>query len=62
MDYLFGLARNRRLEAEIGADLAWAAGEHARSGHPARRFKDFFYAIPPQELTCLRKFQAARVA
>jgi hypothetical protein len=44
VDYLFGLARNRRLEAEIGADLAWAAGEHARSGHPARRFKDFFYA------------------
>jgi hypothetical protein len=44
VDYLFGLARNRRLEAEIEADLAWAADDHARSGHPARRFKDFFYA------------------
>jgi hypothetical protein len=44
VDYLFGLARNRRLEAEIAADLAWAADDHARSGQPARRFKDFFYA------------------
>ncbi len=44
VDYVFGLARNRRLTAELKADLAAAAAEHAESDQPARRFKEFFYA------------------
>jgi DDE family transposase len=44
VDYLFGLARNSRLFDEIAIDLAWAAAEHQKTGKPARRFKDFFYA------------------
>ncbi len=44
VDYLFGLARNQRLVAEIEAELAEAAAEHARTGAPARRFKEFTYA------------------
>jgi hypothetical protein len=42
--YVFGLARNPRLVAELEADLAAAATEHAATGQPARRFKEFFYA------------------
>ena len=41
VDYLFGLARNARLVAMIGAELAEAAAESATTGKPARRFKDF---------------------
>lgn len=41
VDYLFGLARNVRLVAEIEAELAEAAAESIETGHPARRFKDF---------------------
>jgi len=41
VDYLFGLARNARLVGEIEAELAEAAAESARTGHPARRFRDF---------------------
>jgi hypothetical protein len=41
VDYLFGLARNDRLVAEIGAELAAAAEQSRRTGKPARRFKDF---------------------
>jgi Transposase DDE domain group 1 len=43
VDYLFGLARNARLEAEIAAELAAAAAESQATGHPARRFKDFMW-------------------
>ena len=39
VDYLFGLARNARLEAEIAAELAEAAAESQATGHPARRFQ-----------------------
>jgi hypothetical protein len=42
--YVFGLARNPRLVAELEADLAAAATEHAATGQPARRFKEFLYA------------------
>jgi hypothetical protein len=42
--YVFGLARNARLVAELQSDLAVVAGEHAETGQPARRFKEFFYA------------------
>ena len=41
VDYLFGLARNARLVAEIEAELAEAAALSRTSGKPARRFKDF---------------------
>jgi hypothetical protein len=41
VDYVFGLARNPRLTAEIEAQLAAAALESARTGQPARRYKDF---------------------
>ena len=43
VDYLFGLAQNARLNAELAADLGEAAEESARTGKPARRFKDFTY-------------------
>src|SRR5207245_15146 len=41
VDYLFGLAKNARLIAEIVDELAQAAEESKRTGEPARRFKDF---------------------
>ncbi len=41
VDFLFGLARNERLAAEISAELATAQTEAQASGKPARRFKDF---------------------
>jgi hypothetical protein len=41
VDYLFGLARNARLAAEIHNELAWAEDDALQSGKPARRFKDF---------------------
>jgi hypothetical protein len=41
VDFLFGLARNRRLVAQIEAELAEAAELSGRTGKPARRFKDF---------------------
>jgi hypothetical protein len=44
VDYVFGLARNARLIAELEADLAAAAAAHAETGQPARRFREFVYA------------------
>ena len=44
VDFVFGLARNARLAAEIAAELLQAGAEAASAGKPARRFKDFFYA------------------
>jgi hypothetical protein len=41
--YLFGLARNRRIEAEIAAELQAAAADCQATGQAARRFKDFSY-------------------
>jgi hypothetical protein len=41
VDYLFGLARNERLEDAIKAELLTAAVESLRTGKPARYFKDF---------------------
>jgi hypothetical protein len=43
VDYLFGLARTARLEAEIAAELAEAAAESQATGHAVRRFKDFLW-------------------
>ena len=44
IDFVFGLARNKRLVAEIAAELLEAEAEAAATGKPARRFKDFHYA------------------
>jgi hypothetical protein len=44
VDYLFGLAKNARLNAEIEAELVAAAEESARTGKPARLFKEFKYS------------------
>jgi hypothetical protein len=41
VDFVFGLARNARLVEEISIDLAWAEDDAARTGQPARRFRDF---------------------
>jgi Transposase DDE domain group 1 len=41
VDFVFGLARNPRLVEEISIDLAWAEEDAARTGQPARRFRDF---------------------
>jgi hypothetical protein len=43
VDYLFGLAKNRRLTAILGRELHEAKCDHERTGHPARVFKDFSY-------------------
>jgi Transposase DDE domain group 1 len=39
--FIFGLAKNDRLIAEIKDELTRAEAEHRRTGKPARRFKDF---------------------
>jgi Transposase DDE domain group 1 len=41
VDFLFGLAKNERLVAEIASELAAAEEDSKASGQPARRFKDF---------------------
>jgi Transposase DDE domain group 1 len=41
VEFLFGLAKNVRLNAEIETELAAAQEQSQRSGKPARRFKDF---------------------
>jgi hypothetical protein len=41
VDYVFGLARNDRLQATIVTELAQARAAAERTGKPARRFRDF---------------------
>ena len=41
VDFLFGLAKNARLNAEIESELAAAQEQSQKTGKPARRFKDF---------------------
>ena len=43
VDYVFGLARNRRLEAALVDQLATAKRLCVASGQPARVFRDFQY-------------------
>ena len=43
VDYLFGLQRNRRLEARIAGDLLAAEAASATTGEPARLFADFLW-------------------
>jgi Transposase DDE domain group 1 len=44
VDYLFGLARNDRLEEAIKPELLTASIESLRTGRPARRFRDFMWS------------------
>lgn len=44
VDYLFGLARNARLEAEIAEDLTMAEATSRATGQAARRFKEFWWS------------------
>jgi Transposase DDE domain group 1 len=44
VDYVFGLARNARLEAAVAGELARAEAESLRTGSAARFFKDFRWA------------------
>jgi hypothetical protein len=44
VDFLFGLARNERLEAAISDELTRASLDSLRTGRPARRFKDFMWS------------------
>jgi hypothetical protein len=41
VDFLFGLAKNARLNTEIETELAAAQEQSQRTGKPARRFRDF---------------------
>jgi hypothetical protein len=43
VDYLFGLAKNKRLIKILGAELHAAQQRFAATGEPAREFKDFTY-------------------
>ena len=43
VDFLFGLAKNERLVAEIATDLDRVAAKSQRSGRPQRRFKSFMW-------------------
>lgn len=43
VDYLFGLARNKRLQRAIGRQLREAKAVSQRAHRPARRFRDFTY-------------------
>ncbi|MDQ2802031.1 MAG: IS1380 family transposase [Pseudomonadota bacterium] len=43
VDFLFGMARNARLEAELAGELAGAKALAAASGKAARVFRDFRY-------------------
>jgi Transposase DDE domain group 1 len=44
VDYIFGLARNKRLVGTIAAELAEAQEESQQTGRPARRFRDFTWS------------------
>ena len=43
VDYVFGLAKNKRLQAEIVEEMVEAKRRHEATGVPARVFKDFCY-------------------
>ena len=43
VDYLFGLARNKRLVSAIGAELAAAEAESEATQKPARRFQELIW-------------------
>jgi len=55
--YLFGLAKNSRLNAMVGRQLLSAAKEHALTGETTRRFVDFSYQTR-DTWTCRRRVVA----
>ncbi|MBV9758065.1 MAG: IS1380 family transposase [Alphaproteobacteria bacterium] len=57
VDYLFGLAKNRRLTAEIAAELEAAETESKNTGLPARRFRDFMWTTR-ESWSCRRRVVA----
>ena len=42
-DYLFGLARNSRLQEEIQGEMEEARKQYTETGRASRVYKDFFY-------------------
>jgi Transposase DDE domain group 1 len=44
VDFIFGLAKNARLNRAIGEELAAARNESRETGQPARRFKDLIWS------------------
>lgn len=44
VDYLFGLARNTRLTAELEPEMTEARAKAEKTGQPARRFRDFTWS------------------
>ena len=44
IDFIFGLAKNVRLNRAIGAELVAARQESQETGRPARRFNDFMWS------------------
>lgn len=44
VDYVLGVAKNRRLEGKIAAEMATAVAEAQERGQAARRFAEFCYA------------------
>jgi hypothetical protein len=57
VDYVFGLARNSRLEALIGDELLTAAAHSRASGQPVRSFKDLTYQTR-ESWSCARRVVA----
>ncbi len=54
VEFLFGLARNERLEAAIAGELAQARTEAEGTGKPARRFRDFLWSTLDSWTRCRR--------
>ena len=44
VDFVFGLAQNKRLNKILGQEMHEAQVEHQQTGQPARKFKDFQYS------------------
>jgi hypothetical protein len=57
VDFLFGLAKNERLIAEINSELELVAAKSQRTGRPARRFKTFMWTTR-RSWSCSRRVVA----
>jgi hypothetical protein len=57
VDYIFGLARNKRLSKIIGAQMQQARVQHQASGKAARVFSDFSYRTK-KSWSCARRVVA----
>ena len=44
VDYVFGLAKNEQLTAELAAELVQAKEQYEQTGKAARVFRDFTYS------------------